>query len=96
VLVCRELPGVNGTRVHRLWCQERLSLPRRRPRRRTSDRTVSRPIQATCPNQVWTYDFLYDACANGQRLKILTVIDEFTRESVAIEGATTLRASAVI
>lgn len=45
---------------------------------------------------MWTYDFVHDACANGQRLKILTVVDEFTRESLAVEVATTLRASAVL
>ncbi len=96
VLVCREVPGVNVKRVHRLWRQERLSLPSRRPRKRRADRKVVRAVEATCPKQVWTYDFVYDACANGQRLKILTVIDEFTRESLAIEVATTLRAGAVI
>jgi putative transposase len=95
-LVCREVPGVNIKRVHRLWRQEQLSLPRRRSRRRRSNRKVLPVITATCPNQVWTYDFVHDACANGQRLKILTVIDEFTRESLAIEVATTLRADAVL
>jgi len=95
-LICREVPGINVKRVHRLWRQERLSLPSRRPRRRRTDTNVRRLIEATCPNQVWTYDFVHDACANGQRLKILTVTDEFTRESLAIEVATTLRASAVL
>ncbi len=54
------------------------------------------PIQATRPNHVWTYDFVHDACANGQRLKILTLTDEFTRESLAIEVATTIRAADVL
>jgi putative transposase len=45
---------------------------------------------------VWSYDFVYDSCANGQRLKILTVTDEFTRESLAIKVATRLRARGVI
>ncbi len=96
VLVCRELPGINLKRVHRLWRQERLSVPRRRPRKQRPDRKVVPPIAATRPNQVWTYDFVHDACANGQRLKILTVIDEFTRESLAIEVATTIRARGVL
>ena len=78
-LVCRIVPGVNVKRVHRLWRQERLSVPRRRPRRQRSNRKVLHAIEAACPNQVWTYDFVHDACANGQRLKILTVTDEFTR-----------------
>lgn len=96
VLVCRDLCGVNVKRVHRLWRQERLTVPRRRPRRRRTDRTVVPPITAIRPNQVWTYDFVHDACANGQRLKILTVTDEFTRESLAIEVATTMRARGVL
>ncbi len=65
-------------------------------RRRRPDRKVCTPIAATRPNQVWTYDVVYDTCANGQRLKILTVTDEFTRESLAIEVATRMRARQVI
>jgi putative transposase len=95
-LVCRETPGVNVKRVHRIWRQERLCVPTRRKRRRRADRTVLRPIEATCPNQVWTYDFVHDTCANGQRLKILTLTDEFTRESLAIEVATTIRATRIV
>lgn len=96
VLVCREVPGVNVKRVHRLWRQERLGVPCRRPRRRRTDRKAPYPIVATRPNQVWTYDFVHDTCANGQRLKILTLTDEFTRESLAIEVATTIRAAHVL
>lgn len=95
-LVKRETPAVNVKRVHRIWCQERLRVPCRRPRRRRTDRTVCRPIAATQPNHVWTYDFVHDACANGQRLKILTLTDEFTRESLAIEVAPRMRAQQVI
>ncbi len=87
---------MNVKRVHRLWRQARLSLPSRRPRRRRADRTVCRPVAATRPNQVWTYDFVQDACANGQRLKILTLTDECTRESLAIEVATRMSAQQVI
>lgn len=95
-LVCRAVPGVNLKRVHRLWRQQQLSLPRRRPRKRRLDTKVLRAIAAAGPNQVWTYDFMHDACANGQRLKILTVTDECTRERLAIEVATTMQARGVI
>ncbi len=91
-LVARDLAGVNVKRVHRLWRHERLSVPCPRPRRRRANRKVLRLIEAMRPNHVWTYDFVHDACANGQRLKILTVTDEFTRESLVIEVATTMRA----
>jgi putative transposase len=87
---------VNVKRVHRIWRQEQLRVPCRRPRRRRADKNVSRLIEATQPNQVWTYDFVYDTCAHGQRLKILTVTDEFTRESLAIEVATRIRTPRVL
>lgn len=68
----------------------------RRLRRRRADRTVRRPTETTRPNHVWTYDVMHDACANGRCLKILTVTDEFTRESLAIEVRTHIRAAQVL
>ncbi len=96
VLVCREGPRMNVKRVHRLWRHERLSLACRRPRKKRTARKELPPIQATRPNHVWTYDFLHDTCANGQRLKILTLTDEFTRERLAIEVGTRMRAREVL
>lgn len=65
-------------RAHRLWRVAGLQVPRRRPRKRiTTGRP--RPIPATGTNHVWAYDFVFDACANGQTSKCLTIIDEFTR-----------------
>lgn len=43
------------------------------------------PLPPTGPNQVWAYDFVFDSCANGQKLKCLTVVDEWTREALAID-----------
>jgi putative transposase len=48
------------------------------------------------PNQVWAYDFVFDACANGQKLKCLTVVDEWTRESLAIDVGGSIRSKRVI
>jgi len=53
-------------------------------------------LPASGPNQVWAYDFVFDACANGQQLKCLTVIDEFTRECLAIDVAGGIRSGRVI
>lgn len=66
-----------------------------RPRKRIA---ASRPrsLPALGANQVWAYDFVYDACANGQQLKCLTVIDEYTRECLAIDVAGSIRSSRVI
>jgi putative transposase len=47
-------------------------------------------------NQVWAYDFVFDACANGQQLKCLTVVDEYTRESLAIDVSGSIRPGRVI
>ncbi len=54
------------------------------------------PVRADRPNHVWTYDFLQDHCANGQALRILTLVDEFTRECLAIEVGGSLGARRVI
>ena len=47
-------------------------------------------------NSIWAYDFVFDSCANGQQLKCLTVIDEFTRECLAIDVAGSIRSKRVI
>ena len=53
-------------------------------------------MKISYPNAVWSYDFVYDACANSQKLKCLTVIDEYTRECLAIEVASTISSHQVI
>lgn len=55
-----------------------------------------RPQPATAARHVWAYDFVFDACANGQQLKCLTVIDEYTRECLAIDVAGSIRSGRVI
>jgi putative transposase len=82
-------------RAHRLWRQEGLQVPRRRPRRRVAV-SRPRPLPAARANHVWAYDFVFDTCANGQTLKCLTVIDEFTRECLAIDAAGGIRSGRVI
>lgn len=87
------LMGIN--RARRLWCQAALGLPRKRPRRRLA---ASRPrvLPPRAANHVWAYDFVFDSCANGQQLKCLTVVDEFTHESLAIDVAGNIRSTRVI
>ena len=82
-------------RAHRLWRLAGLQLPRRRPRRRVAH-SRPRPLPAFGANHVWAYDFVFDTCANGQSLKCLTVIDEFTREALAIDVAGSIRSGRVI
>ena len=86
---------INIKRVQRLWRRLGLSLPKRRVRRRLSSKIV-RPVPAERTNQVWACDFVHDSCANGQKLKLLTVIDEWTRECLTVEVAARLNSNQVI
>ena len=95
VFLARRGFTMSADRAYRIWKKAGLQVPRRRPRRRVATGRP-RPLPATGANQVWAYDFVFDACANGQQLKCLTVIDEFTRECLAIEVAGSLRSGRVI
>ena len=95
VFLARRGHVMSADRACRIWKNAGLQVPRRRPRRRVATGRP-RPLPATGANQVWAYDFVFDACANGQQLKCLTVIDEFTRECLAIEVAGSLRSGRVI
>ena len=86
---------MSADRAHRLWRLHGLQVPRKRPRRRVA-RSRPRPLPATRAGEVWAYDFVFDACANGQQLKCLTVVDEFTRECLAIDVAGGIRSGRVI
>lgn len=95
IFLKREGHEMSWQRAHRLWQVAGLQLPKRRPRRRIAA-SRPRPLPPTGPNSVWAYDFVYDACANGQQIKCLTVIDEFTRECLAIDVAGSIRSKRVI
>jgi putative transposase len=82
-------------RAHRLWRQARLQVPKKRPRKRIASGRP-RPQAPTGANQVWSYDFVFDWCANGQQLKCLTVTDEWTKEGLAIEVDGRIRSPRVI
>lgn len=93
--LCQEIEPLNPKRIHRLWKLEGLSLHRRRRRkRRLSSGSV--PCHAESVNHVWTYDFVHDSCANGQKLKMLTVLDEYSRYCLAIEVAGSISSASVI
>ena len=86
---------VNHKRIYRLWKQEGLSLRKRPKRAREVVAAAKSPLKATHPGHVWTYDFVADACLNGRKLKILHVLDEFTRECLSIQVDSRLPASKV-
>lgn len=75
---------INKKRVHRIWKAEGLQLTRRKPRKRRYGPKGEVIHKAERRNHVWSYDFLEDRTEKGGKLRILTVIDEFTRECLAI------------
>jgi putative transposase len=94
-LLRRRGQRVNKKHVHRRWKRAKLQVRKATRRRRLARRTMI-PVQASHPGHVWTYDFLHDRCLNGTPLKVLTVMDEFTREGLVIEAATSLPSARVL
>jgi putative transposase len=94
IFLQREDIQVGKERCGRLWAKAGLQIPKKRRRKRAG--TALRPLAASARNSVWSYDFVYDACANGQKLKCLTVVDEYTRECLAIDVSSAIRSSRVI
>jgi putative transposase len=78
---------LNIKRTRRVWREEGLRVPRkRRKRQRLGESTVpARRLRAERPDHVWALDFQWDQTADGHNLKLLHVVDEFTREALAIE-----------
>jgi transposase InsO family protein len=89
---------VNHKRIQRIWQKEGLQVPYRCKFRKTKGTSDNSCIvkKAKYPNHVWTYDFISDQTEDGIKLKILTVLDEFTRESPAIEVGRSIKAKDVI
>ena len=84
-LLKREDFKVNLKCLYRLWKQQNLSLPKKRPRKMRAKATIGIIPKVTRDNQIWTYDFVFDQSLSGKSLKMLTLIDEFTRECLAVE-----------
>jgi len=85
VMLKREGWPVNHKRVYRLYKLEGLGMRPKRPRRHvTGCRRMERPT-ASHSNECWSMDFMSDELYNGQRIRLLTLVDNYTRESLAIE-----------
>ncbi len=77
---------VNVKRVERIWRREGLKVPHKQPKRSRlwlNDSSCIR-LRPEYPNHVWSYDFVEDRTHNGRKIRMLNVIDEFTRECIAI------------
>jgi putative transposase len=89
---------VNHKRVQRLWRKEGLQVPYRRRIKKSPGSSANACFvkKAEFIDHVWTYDFIEDATEDGKKLKFLTVLDEWTRESPAIEAARSITSKDVI
>ena len=83
-LIRRNTYRANHKRIERLWKLEGLPLPKKRPRKRLKGSVSESRLKATKANEVWSYDFIHDRTEYGQRLKMFTVLDEYTRECLEI------------
>jgi len=97
-MLAREGFRAGRDRVHRLWRLHRLRVPRRTIKRRRLGAAENGVVRRRAEriDHVWTYDFVSDQTADGRRLKILTVEDEFTRECLALEVARSITSRDVI
>ena len=89
---------VNHKRVERIWRREGLKIPVRQPRRGRlwlNDGSCVR-LRPERRNHVWAYDFVHIRTRDGKAVRLLTVIDEYTRECLAIRAGRSIRSSDVI
>lgn len=88
--------AINRKRVYRIWRQEGLQMPRRKPVKRRYGDPTAVLRRATRPDEVWTYDFLEGRTERGGKLRILTILDEYTRECLTIHVARSISSRQVI
>jgi transposase InsO family protein len=89
---------VNHKRVERIWRQEGLKVPKKQPKRGRlwlNDGSCVR-LRPTHRNHVWSYDFVMDRTQDGKPIKILTLIDEYSRHCLALEVDRSIKSDDVL
>lgn len=89
---------VNHKKVARLWREEGLQLPARHKKRKRlyhKDTSIIR-LRPKHPNHIWSVDFVHDRLSSGRGYKMLTVIDEYTRQALCVEARSTMGAEEVL
>jgi len=97
-MLCSEGWRVNHKRIERLWRKEGLKVPQKQPKRRRlwqNDGSCIR-LRPGFRNHVWSYDFMHDRTHDGKAFRLLTIIDEYTRECLTIEVGRKLNHEAVL
>ena len=95
VLLRREGYAVNHKKIFRLYIAEDLKVRRKRKKIRSRVRTAPLAVPGR-PNERWSMDFMQDCLADGRRFRVLTIVDDFTRECPAIEVDTSLPGARVV
>ena len=85
VLLRQELGTVNHKRVERMYREEGLQLPRKKGKKRGTNNRANALFVPSRPNERWSMDFMSDSLCDGRRFRVLTIVDDFTRECVATE-----------
>jgi putative transposase len=88
--------GANHKRIQRLWREEGLRRPVRTRKRRRLIPSRGERLRAERPNQVWAVDFQFDQTADGRRLKLANIVDEHTREALAMRVGRTCTADDLV
>jgi len=96
VLLEREGWQVNHKRVYRLYVEEGLKIRNKRPKRKVAAKLREDRKAPTAPNQVWAMDFLSDQLFDGSKIRILAIVDAFSRLSPAIDVRQRYRGSDVV
>jgi transposase InsO family protein len=95
-VICREGWRVNRKKTQRLWRQEGLRRPQNCRKRRRVHVASSERLRASAPNQVWAIDFQFDETSDRRRLKLANIVDEHTREALAMRVGRTCTADQLI
>jgi putative transposase len=88
--------GVNHKRIQRLWRAEGLRRPIRTHKRRRVKVEQAQRLRAARPNHVWAIDFEFDETSDGRRLKLANIVDEHTREALAMRVGRTCTADDLV
>jgi putative transposase len=86
---------VNLKKVYRIYCEEGLQVRKRKRKKLSGNRRLPL-VMPTRPNERWSMDFVSDTFESGRKFRTLNIIDDFTRESIAIEVATSIPGRRVI